>query len=179
MGGKRRYMMGEKRLVMEYLAEHYQGCEWFVQFRVGSDPGTVGVEYESEEERRLARNANYWADAIVVTPTELVVIEATMYRGAAKAGKLLEYMKLVPATPELLPYLGRRLVGEVVSAQDDPLGREVCKDLGLRFVVFTPPWLPEFWALYPDRRRRPANGRLVQALAKSKEAGTFGAEGGG
>jgi hypothetical protein len=171
-------MMGEKRLLMEYLAENYPGCVWFVQFRVGSDPEMGGAEYEDEAERRLARNVNYWVDGVVVTPTELVVIEATMYRGAAKAGKLLEYMKLLPATPELRPYLGRRVVGEVVSAQDDPLGREVCKDLGIRFVVYAPSWLPEFWALYPDRRRRPANERLVQALRQAEEAGSSKGEAG-
>lgn len=163
--------MGEKRLVMEYLVEKYAGYEWFVGYRVGADPEMAGGEYEDEAERRLARNVNYWVDAVVVTPTELVVIEATMYRGAAKAGKLLEYMMLLPATPGLRPYLGRRVVGEVVSAQDDPLGREVCKGLGIRFVVYEPPWLGEFWALYPDRRRRPASGRLVLALQKAAEAG--------
>ena len=176
MSAKRRYMMGEKRLVMEYLAEKYSGYEWFVQYRVGSDPEMAGVEYEDEAERRMARNVNYWVDAVVVTPTELVIIEATMYRGAAKAGKLLEYMKLLPATPELRPYLGRRVVGEVVSAQDDPLGREVCADMGLRFVVYEPSWLPEFWALYPERRRRPSNARLVQALSQAREVGSLEGE---
>lgn len=178
MGGKRRYMMGEKRLVMEYLLEKYAGYEWFVQCRVGADPEMAGGEYEDEAERRLARNVNYWVDAVVVTPTELVVIEATMYRGAAKAGKLLEYMMLLPATPGLRPYLGRRVVGEVVSAQDDPLGREVCKGLGIRFVVYEPSWLGEFWAQYPDRRRRPANERLVRALREAAEPGKPAAEAG-
>lgn len=165
-------MMGEKRLVMEYLAEKYPGCEWFIQYRVGADPEMAGGEYEDEAERRLARQANYWVDAVVVTPTELVVIEATMYRGAAKAGKLMEYIMLLPATPDLRPYLGRRVVGEVVSAQDDPLGREVCKKMGIRFVVYEPPWLGEFWELYPDRRRRPANSRLVRALREAAEQGS-------
>jgi hypothetical protein len=169
MAQKRRNMLAETRLLMEYLAERYAGMQWFTQFRVGSDPELVGVTYEDEAERRLARNVCRRADAAVVTPTELVIIEATMWRATEKVGRLQEYLLLAPATPELQPYLGRPLVGELVTAQHDPVAEVLCRRQGFRYVFREPAWIEDFRAMYPDRRRRAPHAGMVAALAKQTE----------
>jgi hypothetical protein len=169
MAQKRRNMLAETRLLMEYLAEQYAGCQWWTQFRVGSDPEMVGVTFEDDAERRLARNVNRRVDALVVKPTELVVIEATMFRATEKVGRLQEYLLLLPATPDLQPYLGRPLVGELVTAQSDPVAEVLCRRLGFRYVFREPAWIDEFWAMYPERRRRPVHAGMVAALAEQTE----------
>jgi len=164
-GPKRRNMLAETRLLSEYVAERYPGAELYLQFRVGSDPEIVGLSLEDEGERRWARNACRRVDALVVTPTELILVEATMWRATEKVGRLQEYLLLARATPEIQAYRGRPLVAELVTAQDDPVARVLCARLGFRYVHYEPSWMPEFWAAYPDRRRRPPHAGMVERLA--------------
>jgi len=167
-GPKRRNMLAETRLLMEYLAETYPGCTWWNQMSVGRDPEMVGVNYEDEAERRLARNVNRRVDAAVVTPTELVIVEATMWRATEKVGRLQEYMLLVPATPDLRPYLHLPRVAELVTAQHDPVAEVLCRRLGFRYVHRTPTWMDEFYAMYPQRRKRAPHAGMVEALASEQ-----------
>lgn len=162
---RRRHLFAETRLLMEYLADEYFGAEWWTQVRVGTDPELVGVTFEDEAERRLARNFNRRVDAIVVTERELVVIEATMYRPTEKIGRLQEYLLLIPATPELQPYRDRPLVAELLTGQDDPVALTLCERLGFRYVFREPEWIAEFWSMYPDRRRRAPHAGMVRRLS--------------
>jgi hypothetical protein len=162
-------MLGETRLLSEYIAERYPGATVHMQFRVGSDPESVGVLLLDDEERRMVRNANRRPDALVVTETELVLIEATMFRATDKVGRLQEYLLLAPATPEIRQYGGRALVGELVTGQHDAVAQVLCGRLGLRYVHYEPAWIAEWWAIYPERRRRPLHAGMVQALAESPE----------
>jgi hypothetical protein len=170
-GPKRRNMLGETRLLSEYVAERYPGAIVHMQFRVGSDPASVGVLVLDEEERRMVRNANRRPDALVVRETELVLIEATMFRATDKVGRLQEYMLLARATPEILQYGGRPLVGELVTAQDDAVAKVLCGRLGFRYVHYEPAWMDEWWAMYPERRRRPMHAGMVEAAAALEEKG--------
>ncbi len=162
-------MLAETRLLSEYVAERYPGAEVHFQFRVGSDPEMVGVEIIDEAERRLARNINRRVDALVVTETEVVVIEATMWHPAPKVGRLQEYMLLLPATPEMAEWGGRRVVTELVTAQHDPVAEVLCQRLGYRYVHWEPAWMAEFYAAYPERRRRSLHAGMVRELARRTE----------
>lgn len=166
---KRRHMMAETRLLMEFLTDTYPDDEWTLQARLGSDPEIVGVTLLDDAERRVARNFNRRADAVVIRPTEIVIIEATMFRATDKVGRLQEYLLLAPATPELAPYRARPLVGELVTGQHDPIAQVLCQRLGLRYVHREPAWMAEFWALYPDRRRRTPHSGMIEALASSQD----------
>lgn len=165
---KRRHMLAETRLLMEYLADTYPDDEFILQCRLGRDPEIVGVTFTDDAERRLARNLNRRADAVVIREREIVVVEACMYNSTEKVGRLLEYLLLAPATPDLVPYQGRPLVGELVTGQHDPVAQELCRRMGLRYVHREPAWMAEFWALYPDRRRRTPHSGMVEALASAQ-----------
>ena len=155
---KRRNMFAETRMLGEYLPMAYPGATWFLKLRVGRPRREKGAEPIDEGEINLARNFNRWADAVVVTPGEIVVIEAKMWDPSNAIGKLKEYMILARSTPELEIYASRPLVGEVVTAQHDPLAERIIRESGLRYVHYEPPWMDEFYAIYPDRRRTPAGG---------------------
>jgi len=161
-------MMAETRLLMEYLQDAYPDDQWILQCRLGRDPTIVGVTLVDDAERRLARNLNRRADAVVIREREIVVLEATMYRATDKVGRLQEYLLLAPATPDLLPFQGRPLVGELVTGQHDPVAQELCRRQGLRYVHREPAWMADFWALYPDRRRRTPHAGMVEALASAQ-----------
>lgn len=165
-------MLGETRLISEYIAERYPGAIVHMQFRVGSDPESVGVQLYDDAERRMVRNANRRPDALVVTESELVLIEATMFKATDKVGRLQEYMLLARATPEIRQYGGRPLVGELVTGQHDAVAEILCGRLGFRYVHYEPTWMAEWWAMYPERRRRPMHAGMVEAAAALEEKGT-------
>src|SRR3972149_5998121 len=60
---KRRNMMGESRLVSDWVALAYPGRWWHLQFRVGQDPDFGALGVVDEEERRQMRNFNRRAGA--------------------------------------------------------------------------------------------------------------------
>lgn len=169
MAKVRRFHLGESRLLAEYMAERYAGSIISFQPRIGTDPGLVGVTIEDEGERRLARNLNRRPDAWAITETEIVIIEASMMWPTTKIGRLEEYLLLVPATPELVEYKGRRPVGEILTAIDDPMARLLCERHGFRYEFLEPSWMSEYLAAYPDRKRRAPHSGLVEALASESE----------
>lgn len=158
-------MLAETRLLTEWLAATYPTAHWWQQLGVGRDPAMVGVNIADAGELKLARNLNRRVDAVVVTDTELLVIEATMFRATDKIGRLQEYMLLLPATPELQPYLGMPRVGVLLTGQDDAVAAHLCSLHSFRYVFYEPSWIDDFYAAYPDRRRRAPHAGMVQALA--------------
>jgi hypothetical protein len=165
----RRFHLGESRLLAEYMAEQYTGATISFQPRVGSDPSLVGVDITDEGARRLARNLNRRPDAWAITATEIVIIEASMQWPTTKIGRLMEYLLLVPATPDLVPYLDHRVVGEILTAIHDPMAELLCRQHGFRYVWRRPSWLDEYLAAYPDRARKAPHSGFVQALAEAQE----------
>lgn len=160
----RRQMFGETRLLMEWLRLEYPGRAWQKNFRVGQDPSVAGVNLEDEGERRLVRNLNRYVDAVVEPPPELVVIEATMFKPTDKVGRLMEYMLLLRATPEWRQWAGAPVVPTLLTAQHDAIAEIMCRRQGFRYVFWEPPWIGEWWALYPRRRRNAPHAGLAEAL---------------
>lgn len=159
-------MLGETRLLSEYIAERYPGATYHLQFPVGSDPDAVPGMILDEGERRLMRNLNRRVDALVLTETEAVVIEATMCRPTDKIGRLQEYRLLFPASPEFMELGNRRVVYELVTAQADAVAERLCAQLGFRYVHWEPTWMADFLAMYPARRRRGLHSGTLEILAK-------------
>lgn len=160
---KRRNLLAETRLLGEYLAARYPGAVWHLKMRVGPIRQTTGADLTDPGEVALARKFNRWADAVVITPVEVVIIEAKMWDPGNALGKVLEYLKLARQTPELVPYLDRPFVGEVVTGQHDPLAERVIREAGVRYVHYEPDWIEDFYALYPQRRRRAAFSGFEEA----------------
>jgi len=161
MAHRRRQMLGETRLLMEYLAERYAGLPWLTNVKLGNDlrPRT-GIDLDEAELRMLRVYARY-ADAIVVTSRDLIVIEATIFRAVEKVGPLLQYLTLVPHTAELTPFLPRTIVGELLTAQADAVAEKLAREHAIRYVVFTPSWLNDYFSIYPNRfRRAPSPGMI-------------------
>jgi len=161
MGHRRRQMLGETRLLMEYLAQAYPDDRWLTNVKLGTDlrPRT-GVEL-TEKELRMLRVYKRYADAIVIQPGRVIVIEAAIWKAIEKVGPLLQYLALVPHTAELQPFLDRQVVGELMVAVTDAVADKLCRDHGIRYTVFAPPWLEEFFSIYPGRKRTaPAPGTI-------------------
>jgi hypothetical protein len=151
---QKRYAWGETRLLMEYLADRYPGAVWKTNVQIGALAPHIPRPGLSEAAQKLMGKYRRYADAVVITPTELVLVETTIIKAVQKVGQLMDYVLLLPETPELQESLSLPRRAELVSAIPDPRAEALCKQVGVGFVVWEPAWLPDFVALYGQRFRR-------------------------
>lgn len=161
---KRRHILAETRLVSEWVAATYPGRDWYLQFRVGANPQSVGLNPGDEEEVRLLRNLNRRVDAVIGPPPDIVMVEAKMWDSTTAIGRLLEYKLLLPATPDVARWAGAPITSVLLTAQHDPITEVLCRQHGIRYVFWEPEWIGEFYAMYPERRRKAAFPGLVDEL---------------
>lgn len=126
----------EGRLVNEYLREYYPTSAQWKRVRLGSvaDP----------EEARIHNVRLRWADAIVDTGDEIIIIEAKIRATPAALAQLELYEDLFGQTPEFSQHWEkpRRLV--VLAAAEDQDVRRLAQDKGMDFVLFRPNWIREY-----------------------------------
>lgn len=150
---------GEMRMVSEYIERTYTNDIAFLRLRLGSmvpDGPRPGL---TPQETAMLGVFRRWADAVVITPDELIVVEASLRSDTGDPSKLVIYGRLVPHTPELQEFRDRRLVLELVVAVEDPVVRQVAQELGIRCRVYEPKWLPQYLAQLHRRERRPVQAR--------------------
>jgi len=115
---------------MEYLEAAYPGDQWLTNVHVGPYISHMNRDGLTDAELRFIGKQRRYADAIVVQRGGVVVVEATMIRAIQKIGPLLEYLKLVPQTPELEHLRGVPLRAELVSPLPDPRVEAIASSVG-------------------------------------------------
>jgi len=103
----------------------------------------------------MLKNWLRWADALVITERELLVVEAGILPDLGDPSKVEGYLYLVGRTEELRPYhhLPRR--GVLVYPYDDPLVHRLARERGIAVELFKPPWVADYLAGRLPRHRRP------------------------
>lgn len=152
----RKWQPREQRLVVEYIIAKYPGAIHMTRVRLGElDQPRYQGRFAPDELRALGVWRR-WADAVVVTSSELILIEAAIRPDPGYASKLEVYAELAMKTPELEPYLHLPLRLELVYAIEDPVVISVCERRNIRCVPFAPKWILEYLEeLYPRERRPP------------------------
>ncbi len=163
---KRRNMLAETRFLFEWVAANYPGRIWHHQFAVGKDPELAGVVLVDDAERRLARRLNRRVDMLIPPPPDLVVIEATMDKPVPSVSQLEGYLLLLRATPEYSDWRDAPITPILLTAQDDSVARVLAERAGVVYKWWTPPWIDEFYAIYPDRRRRTPHAGMGEAVSR-------------
>jgi len=160
----RKWQPRELRLTQEYIIERYPHAIHMTRVRLGAlDQPRYQGRYAPEELRALGV-LRRWADAIVITEKDMVLIETKIRPTPGVVSQLEVYGELVPHTPELHQYRDRRLRLELVFAIQDPVVTEYAEKRGIRVVHFCPEWVIEYLdELYPRERRPPqARGLLPE-----------------
>jgi len=153
--GKRQWQPRELRLVAEYLEKYYSKHTYQMRVRLGSLHPSLRWEEMTEEERRMVGVWRRWADAIVVTDSEVILIEAAIRPEPGDITKLLLYEKLLYHTPELKDVISDRyVVKELVYALEDPLVVELARENNIRVRYFKPDWVDDYLKLLYHRERR-------------------------
>ena len=151
---KRDWQPREMRMVSEYLQANYSQYPWQTRVRLGSIPDKLRVPQTSLAEERLAGVWRRWADAIVIKPDQLIVIEAGIKPEPGDVSKLELYGRLIRHTPEFEPFNNLPVALELVYAMVDEFLETFARERGIRVVYYEPVWLKEYLSiLYPHERR--------------------------
>lgn len=145
----------EIRLVAEYCAATFPDAHVYQNQRLGPPVINDAGQFQSQAEMNMVGgNLRRWADAIIVSPTELVVLEGKIIAHPGSISQVMLYMQLVPTTPELQPFLDRQIVGRLLVAVEDPVVTSLADRLGIRTVVYRPPWIDDYLEILDARQRR-------------------------
>lgn len=143
----------ETRLLSEWLAVRYPERRILQRVRVGSDHPALEIPGLTPAELRMTVAWRRWADAIVFDNGTLLVVEATVLPKPGKISQLDLYIRLVPATPELVEYKDWPVRGVLVLAVDDPAMRLLAADRGHAVELYHPPWVDAYLLTLAPRAR--------------------------
>jgi hypothetical protein len=152
--GRRRYRTWEQQFLGEWMARYRPDARVLTHVRLGPiRPATQGVQFSALEMQALGLWRR-WADALVILPDRLELVEAKILQSPAQNAQLELYAHLLPDTPELVEFRGRRLDKVALVALEDPAATFQARKAGIQVIVWRPPWMDEWMAARDARQRR-------------------------
>ena len=167
MAKKRNWQPREMLMVSEYLVKYYAKWPYKMRVRLGSIPQELVREGMSWPELRAAGVWRRYADAVVIKPKQLIIIEAAIKPNAGDISQLQLYKELLPHTPELEPYGNRPIALELVYAMEDPIVLKMARKAKIRVVLYRPDWLDEYLAILHPTERRGTLGNIQDLSGES------------
>ena len=142
--GDRNSSKAESQLLKEWVKAKYPLATVFPELRLGpTRKHLVGVEVSPQLEAML-RVSNWYADCVIITPSEGLVVEAKVDPKPAAVGEALFYRTLIFSTPAMQPYLHMQFNPVVLFAEDDSAVTPFARSLGVRVEIWTPPWIADY-----------------------------------
>ena len=141
------------QLLREWAASKYPGIHLYEQVRLGPTSAVlINVPVSPALEAAL-RVENWYADGLLITPTEVLIIESKMAASPSAVGQVLFYQRLSHGTPMLEPYLAKPFWPVVLFAESDNDVNTFARGLGCRVELFTPTWIADYLTQVQFRRR--------------------------
>jgi len=151
---KRKWQPRELKMLHEYLAKYHANDIVMTRIRLGSHHPELIIPGLEESELRLIGVFRRWADAVIIQPDKLILMEAKILPEPGVISQLELYEFLLPHTPELQPYLPRPIEKQLLFAIEDPAVITLCHQHGIIPIMYRPSWIEEYInELYPRMRR--------------------------
>jgi RecB family endonuclease NucS len=141
---KRPYRRIEKRLVSDFVRDRWPGASVWDRIRLGpyKSPTFGTVEERMQQAAKIVKQR--WADAIVFTGDELIIVEGKVIADANVAGQLKHYSKLIRETPEFEVYNDAPLRLVLVAAKVADDIRTFLQEEGIETVIYRPDWAEQY-----------------------------------
>jgi len=141
---KRNWAPREQRLVSEFVARYYKEYESRTHVHLGATHPRLRGRFAKPEDDRLVGVFRRWADAIVIMPDRIVLIEGKILPQPGVISQLALYEMLLPKTPELAEHKDKPVEKLLICAIEDPLITELARTEGIRVVIFIPRWIKAY-----------------------------------
>ena len=157
---KRQWQPREQRLVAEYVARFYSGFETRTHIHLGKPPPRLAGKFISDEDSRLIGVFRRWADAVVIMPDRIVLIEGKILPVPGVISQLKLYEELLPKTRELAEFKDLPIEKLLLCALEDRLISDLARREGIRVVIFYPVWIDEYLKILRPFERTPGLSEL-------------------
>lgn len=157
----------ETRLVAEWLATRHGNDYTEQRVRLGSMPLDLGNGPLDPAEARMVHSVYArWADAIVIRPDVVRIVEGKIIAHPVAISQLELYARLLPFTPGLKVNPAARIEKVLVYAKPDDLVLQMAHEAGIVTELFAPAWVEEY---INTRLARQRQGSRPQQLIDSSE----------
>ena len=130
----------ERRYVVEYVSEKLPERRHAIFNVPIGPPPEVLAKAHPEVPLSAYRRWRLYADAVVIMPDRLILIEAKLRKPSDGLGKLIQYRPLVKQTPELTPYINLPLECRLVTPRPDPRVITPAAANDIIVAIFKPDW---------------------------------------
>jgi len=141
---EREYKQRERRLVSEYIMQHYPRNIVMYNFALGPPPEPIAKALPEEKALRVSRPWRPRVDAVVITEDKMILVEADIMNPRDGLGYLPMYKSLVPQTPELKRFLDKPVEMLLVLPWKAPWIEEAARAAGIQVAVFRPAWIDKY-----------------------------------
>ena len=152
----------EVRMISEYLKENYSEFSYILNIPLGAVSEDVMRREGYQRALGLSRPFRPMADAVVILPHYLLLVEAKVWNVVNGLAKLPLYKSLVSITPELQEYMPRGVIMQLVVGWTNPNLQLMARAADVELKVYRPLWLEEvvesmhkYWTReYRDQREK-------------------------
>ena len=145
----------EMRLLSEYLERFHPGYEHRIHVHVGSVPFRSEEGKFSDSTARLLGEFRRWADAVVIMPDRIILVEVKIVPQPGVISQIEHYAELLPKTPELIEHRSKPITMQLVFAIDDPVISARARTKGILVTIFCPQWVLDYLKSLEIRKRKP------------------------
>jgi len=146
----------EAEYVAEYCQATFPGIAVVYHARLGTWPGPLTAGELTEEEQAMLRVRMRWADAVILLPEKIIVVEGKLRASEflKGLGELQVYIHLLKVTPEFEKFKDRPVVGRLLIPMEDPVVIAITRQQGIETAVYKPTFWEEFTAAILPRQAR-------------------------
>ena len=155
---KRDWQPREQRLVAEFLAKFYPEAEIRTHVHLGSIQPRLRGRYATDAEQRMVGIFRRWADAVILLPDRVILLEGKILPQPGVISQLELYERLLPKTPELEEHVHKPLEKMLLCAIEDPVVTQMAREKNIRVVTFKPAWLDAYLEMLSPSERTPTPG---------------------
>lgn len=152
--GKRPYRIVHEGYLAEWLGMNFPPGTWRANVRLGKVRPPAPHELTPEERRLLLGAMGASADAIVILPDRVIIIEAMVRHEPGALEDLIKYKMLFKETEEFKPHWNKPIELWILTPLDLPFYEKLAADMGIKIIKYKPSWILEYLNTYPRRYSR-------------------------
>lgn len=149
----RKYELRDQRLAKYFHWKYYRQYRSLTNVSLGPYRRHSGNPGLTPAELRLTGVNRARADMIIVTPDELVVVEAKVKPDYESLMSLVGYRALLPRTPEMEHYKHLPIKAIYVSGQEDDWLAERAQELDVEFIQADLQWATDYLDKLRSKKR--------------------------
>jgi len=135
------YQQVERRMQAEYLAEFYSHLKTFQNLRIGKIKSALYEEIPKDIPERIFLVKNPRADAVVISPTTMYLLEFALEMNWNHVAQLLYYLEYLKDTPDLKEFFPTIIKPRLIYAIYEPTAGDYAFKNNIAIDQYIRPWM--------------------------------------